>query len=222
MARFIICIILSGIIVLGISHPIRAGAIEMIEPSALEAARSGDDHSFRAGSEPYGLGGLRWGAELAALSGAKHKKTCEIGGSLPDDVWDFDRGTTIEKVNIETYVRPGEVLRIGRATIDSIEYGFWNGKLCEITVTTKGSGNWASLKDAVIEMYGRTRENIFQPGTQSGRSEEYVWYRWSGKMTEMELEYAPADELGHLWMGSTALRNEIFKSMREKTGNLRY
>ena len=170
--------------------------------------------TFNPGREPDGFRGIRWGTDISTLSGMEHYRTSEIGGTLPVDLWDLDRGALIEKIDLEIYLKTGDELRIGGAELEKIEYGFWRGKFCEITVTTRGPENWVSLREAVFEEFGKGTLSRFNPPL--GGIEEFDWYFWVGKTAEMELIYRSSSRIGKFWMGSALLREQLFEELRER------
>lgn len=50
--------------------------------------------------------------------------------------------------------KKGDELKIGGATLESIEYGFWQGKLSDVIIKFKGYANFSALKDATFEKFG--------------------------------------------------------------------
>jgi len=169
---------------------------------------------FDPASEPDGFRGIRWGTELSTLSGMEYYRTSEIGGSLPVDLWDLDHWVLLEKIGLKIYFRMGDELRMGGAELEKIEYGFWKGKFCEVTVTLRGSENWVSLREAVFQRFGRGTLSRFSPPL--GGTEDFDWYFWVGKTAEMELIYRSSSRIGKFWMGSVLLREQLFEEVREK------
>lgn len=170
--------------------------------------------SFKLGSEPEGFRDIKWETDLSTLSGMKFYRTSEMGGSVPVDLWDFDRGKPISENYLEIYLRIKDELRIEGTKLERIEYGFWKGKFCEATITTRGSENWASFRRAVFEKFGKGRRSSFRSPFIS--VEGFDWYIWVGKIAEMELIYRESSQVGKLWIGSTLLREQIFKEVRQK------
>jgi hypothetical protein len=188
--------------------------VSIVVLTILLMGRFGLAQSFKPGSEPEGFRGIRWGTDISTLSGMEPYRTSEIGGTLPVDLWDLDRGALIEKINLQIYLKMGDELRIGGAELEKIEYGFWRGKFCEATVTTRGPENWVSLREAVFEEFGKGSLSRFNP--LSGGLEEFDWYFWVGKTSEMELIYRSSPRIGKFWMGSTLLREQLFEELRER------
>ena len=170
--------------------------------------------SFKLDSEPDGFRGIKWKTDLSTLSGMKYYRTSEMDGSVPVDLWDFDRGKPIREIHLEIYLRIKDKLKIEETELERIEYGFWKGKFCEATITTRGSENWASFRKTVFEKFGKGRRSSFKSPFVS--VEGFEWYIWVGKIAEMELMYRESSQIGKLWIGSTLLREHIFKEVRQK------
>jgi hypothetical protein len=170
--------------------------------------------SFKIGSEPEEFRGIKWERDLSTLSGMKYYRNSEMGGSFPVDLWDFDRGKPIREIYLKIYLRKTDKLKIGKTELERIEYGFWREKFCEATITIRGSENWASFRGTVFDKFGRGRRSSFKSPFVS--VEGFDWYIWMGKIAEMELMYRESSQVGKLWVGSTLLREQIFKEVREK------
>jgi hypothetical protein len=163
---------------------------------------------FKAGSEPDGFRGIKWGTDFKALAGMKFSKTAEPGGCLPGSLWDFDRGVMAKKVVLDVYVKERDTLEMEGAKLETIEYAFWKGKFVEVTMTTLGSDNFDVLRRAVIRKYG---EGLSPGEAWPEDSEKIYWYNWFGNVGEMELIYAPSSLAGRFWIGSAIVRKQIFE-----------
>jgi hypothetical protein len=137
-----------------------------------------------------------------------------MGGSVPLDLWDLDHGKPIRDIYLEIYLRTKDKLKIGGTELERIEYGFWKGKFCEATITIRGSENWACFRGTVFEKFGKGRRSGFMSPFIS--VDGFDWYIWAGKIAEMELMYRESSQVGKLWVGSTLLREQIFKEVRQK------
>ena len=136
------------------------------------------------------------------------------------DQWDWFR-----RIYLNIYLKRGDKLRIERAEVERIEYGFWKGKFCEVTITTNGFKNWASLKKDVLSKFGEGKagklldpglEGLEEKGFREEGFGEIEWHIWLGKITEMSLLYFGYSEIGKFWMGSTVLREQAFKQVGEE------
>jgi len=149
---------------------------------------------------------------LSTLSGMKYYKTSKAGGSFP-----LDQEGSIREIYLDTYLKIGDELRVEGAKVEIIKYGFWKGKFCEVTITTKGFKNWVSLKKAVLGKFGEGKVARFPyyPGFEGG-GEEVEWHIWLGKITEMELLYNENSQITELWMESTVFREKAFKKVEQE------
>jgi len=170
--------------------------------------------SFKPGTEPHGFKDLKWGAKKSGIKGMKYLKDAEIGGSYPDDLVHPDGNPAVDKIQV--YERTGDKLRFGGATLRSIRYGFWNGKLCEVTLASNGSENWGALKRVLFPKFGRV-PLVNLSTDPSPMSPEVEYYIWMGKISEMELIYQPTTRVSELWTGSAVLRDRMFREARKKT-----
>jgi hypothetical protein len=185
---------------------------------SLIFASSAFAQSFKIGSEPNGFRNVNWGAELPTLSGMEYYKTSTAGGSYPVDQLDL-----FKEIYLDIYLKAGDQLRIEGAEVERIEYGFWKGKFCEVTIATKGFKNWASLKKAILGKFGEGEAGKFPSCVALGfggfREEgfgEIEWHIWLGKIAEMVLQYNECSQNGELWMGSTILREQAFKEVEQE------
>lgn len=167
--------------------------------------------SFKAGSEPGGFGDLQWGTDVEKIEGMRYLKDADIGGSLPPDI-----ASIYEKSfpQLQLYERDGEKLRFGNAGLRSITYAFYKGKLCEVMLSAEGTDNWDMLKDEVFAKFGRS-DFVNLPG-HHGHDQHVEYYVWSGQISEMELVYSHSSSVSNLWIGSMAVREQIFQEAREK------
>jgi len=108
-------------------------------------------------NEPEGFRGIRWGTKITRLPG-------------------------MELVRVEGdekyYVRPEDKLKIGKAVIESITYGFYRDDFFKVTIRVKGLMNYLDLKQTFVEVYG-DGENVF------GKD----FYAWSGKQVLVTIEF---------------------------------
>lgn len=137
--------------------------------------------NFKPGSEPDGFRGIKWGTELSTLSGMEYLRTDPSYGGIP------------------FYTKEKDDLTIGGAKLETVEYGFWQGKLYIVIINTKGSVNWSGLEDATFEKFGE--------GFQSNKYIENFF--WSGKITTITLKYNEISKTGYLWMGSAEITKQV-------------
>ncbi len=148
--------------------------------------------AYKTGSEPDGFRGIKWGTDISTLSGMRYLGT--------DPSWGGIKG----------YTRKNEALHLGSAKLKRIEYNFWRGKFFSVWVITQGYTNWAGLRDAVFEKYGK--------GYQDNKYIEY--YRWLGSVTGMGLQYNEISERGELYMFSKEIdkQQKAYQKQKAKEG----
>jgi hypothetical protein len=168
---------------------------------------------FYPGFEPEGFRGILWGADLSTLAGMKFIASRDIGGSFPESVWDFERGALKKQIKLDTYERPGDDKSLYGAVVETIRYGFWNGKFCEVAITVRGKDNLQIFNDRVFEQYGKGTTAAL-PLVNLG-DEQPDWHHWMGRVAEMELIHVPMSQLSKFWIGSTSVRDQAFKEASE-------
>lgn len=145
--------------------------------------------TYKAGSEPDGFRGIKWGTYISTLKGMEYVRTAPILGG----------------VKIYIYKRQGDVLQIGKAKLESIEYQFWKGRFCGVAVYFSGYVNWSGLKDALFEKFGK--------GHQPDKSRES--YFWFGTKTKIMVGYNKKTEAGILSMESMKILKEKMEAYRK-------
>jgi len=140
-------------------------------------------------NEPDGFGGIAWGTDVSILS-----------SMIYDSKHVWTAGTT------SFYTRKGDLLRMGRAKLAAVRYGFFEGKLSDVLVEAKGRKNWLALKTACFEQYGRGfKANFYQER-----------YTWSGETASMVMEYVEKKDLATLLIKSEKTYHQIRSKLREK------
>jgi hypothetical protein len=184
-------------------------------PAVTDSGKALDDQSFNfnANSEPDGFRGIKWGTDLSTITGIRHERTQAIGGSLPEDLFDENKKELKEEIFVELYVRDGDELKVEGTPFEKVEYGFYNGKFCEVLMIAIGSDNWVTIRDTLLKKYGKV---VLTTHPKSGKPDEYSLYVWAGKTSEMELLYTQSRETVEFWIGSSLQRNLIFEGVREK------
>jgi hypothetical protein len=108
-------------------------------------------------------------------------------------------GTDPAYGGVQQYSQVQRKRRFGRASVDNIFYGFWQGGLYIILVETSNYLDFMDLKAEAFRRYGQ--------GRQEGDHEEM--YRWSGKGSDRLLAYDTSTDTGYLWMRSQALHQKV-------------
>ncbi|WP_188813609.1 hypothetical protein [Hymenobacter cavernae] len=83
--------------------------------------------------------------------------------------------STTEGADVSCYTRSTDVLALGTARLEKIQYTFYKKSLAAIIVTLKGAKNIAAFRQVLEETYG--------PGTPSPESLQEV--EWSGERVHM-------------------------------------
>ena len=162
--------------------------------STVAFARSFDN--FKPGSEPDGFGDIKWGTDISTLPGMEYVST------------DSNYG-----VEIQIYKKKNDELKMGGATLEKINYGFWKRKKVLIfdyvNIYIEGYVNWVGLRDVLFEKFGQGYQESKHP-------EEYTWL---GETTNMRLRYNEHTKKGNLWITSTKIHDqqeEYYNKQKEK------
>jgi hypothetical protein len=110
---------------------------------------------FKAGSEPDGFRGIKWGTDISTLK-------------------DMVFAMATDK-DVKRYERKGDELKIGKAKLDYIQYEFRKGRFYLVEMWFQGIENFNHVKETMFETYGKGR--IMPEKTES--------YFWEGEKTEM-------------------------------------
>lgn len=138
---------------------------------------------FKESSEPDGFRGIKWGTYLENMADMEYSRTDPSFGG------------------IKTYTMKNDILMLGTAVIEKIEYCFWQEKLCNVWLYTKEIENWNRLKNAFFEKFGM--------GFQANKyNENYLWF---GDITKMRIEYNIRTEQGTI----VILSSEALKQMQK-------
>lgn len=88
-----------------------------------------------------------------------------------------------EEPYIKCYTRTTDVLTVGTAALDKIQYNFYKGALGIIAVTVKGRNNIVAIGEALEAAYG--------PGRRPYEDSNYV--QWVGERMTMHIEVEKDD-----------------------------
>jgi len=128
-----------------------------------------------------GLADMKWGVPRASVSGLKIKPT--------------DSGLK----DVTEYVRPNDLLKLGRATLKTVVYAFWRDQFYTVSIWTQGREDFMALRDTVFMLFG-------QGARIDGPGEKYLW---SGSNTDVMLKYTRDDQYGLLWMRGKELDRKL-------------
>lgn len=140
-------------------------------------------------AEGDGFRGLKWGTEFSTVKGDMNyvRTDPSYGG-------------------VKIYAKEDDELRIGGASLQSIEYGFWQDRLSSVMIRFKGYSNFSSLKDATFQKFG--------PGYKANRfMEDYIW---DEEVAGMSLKYKEVLNKGYLYMFSIEINKEEKRFQAEK------
>ena len=164
-------------------------------------------------SEPDGFREILWGTDLSTLAGMKFVTSRDIGGSFPESVWDFERGALKKQIKVDIYEKLEDDTPLYGAVVETIRYGFWKKKFCEVTVIVRGHDNLKTFNDGVFDRFGKGTTAAL-PSVKLG-DEQPDWHYWMGRISEMELIHIPMFQLSKFWIGSTLVRDQAFKEASE-------
>ena len=138
---------------------------------------------------PTGFRGLMWGTKFSTVQEEfVHSRTNpSLGG-------------------IEYYTRKNDEMTTEGATLDRIEYGFWQDKFCSVKVYFSGPTNFSSVKGALFKRFGSgTQPNDF--------IEAYFWF--SFPETLINIGYDEASEKGGFTMVSKEFTEKAKRYLKE-------
>ena len=125
--------------------------------------------------------GLKWGLSPSQIEGLVLVETDPAYGG------------------VQLYTKEKRTDRFGRASVNDIVYGFWQGGLYTLTVWT---GNFLDFRDLKAEAFRR-----FGKGVQ--RRPDVEKYHWMDKGADRMLAYDFDTEMGFLWMRSQVLHEKV-------------
>lgn len=108
-------------------------------------------------------------------------------------------GTDPTYGGVQLYTIKKHARRFGRASVDNIFLGFWQGGLYMILVEVSNYLDFTDLKSEAFRRFGTGEEN-------GGGLERY---RWSDPVSDRLLSYDDTTGEGYLWMRSHALHEKV-------------
>jgi hypothetical protein len=111
--------------------------------------------------------------------------------------------STVEGTGVSCYTRRTDSMRLGAATLDTVQYTFYNQSLAAVTVTLKGTQNIAAFCKGLQEAYGSGSPSDEGPGAVV----------WDGERVHMGYTIVP---------GSTKYEPVLRLVLRSKTQMARY
>ena len=107
------------------------------------------------------------------------------------------------------YVRQGDVLQMGDAKLEYVQYGFWKGIYSSVAFGTKGAENWEALRNICFGNF----EDWHKPNTYVEK------YYWVGKHSAMTLEYNEAESTGQLYVYSKVIYERQLAQKQQGAGS---
>jgi hypothetical protein len=156
-------------------------------PRAGERSRAGSPSAGQGLSQPgptdgkVGYLGLKWGQAPTTIKGLVLVATDPAYGGVAQ------------------YSRKQRQPHFGRASVDNIYYGFWNGALYTVLVEMSNFLDFVDLKAEAFRRYGK--------GTPIGHDQEN--YFWSDQTSDRLLHYDDKTHTGYLWMRSQAVQAKV-------------
>jgi hypothetical protein len=108
-------------------------------------------------------------------------------------------GTDAAYGGVQLYIIKKHARRFGRASVDNIFLGFWQGGLYTIVVEVSNYLDFTDLKSEAFRRFGT--------GDKEGDDPER--YRWSDPVSDRLLSYDDNTGTGYLWMRSHALHQKV-------------
>lgn len=144
-------------------------------------------------AEADGFRGIKWGTDFSSVK----------------DMMIF-KHTDSSAGGVKVYSKKNDDLKIGAATLISIEYNFWQNKFCSVYIDFSNIGNFKAVKDAVFEKFGKGNKN--NPYMEH--------YFWDGEISRMMLRYDEITNDGYLYLSSTKIdeQQKEYDSEQAKKG----
>lgn len=131
-----------------------------------------------------GFRGIKWGTEITSLTNMKFLRTGPSYGG------------------INYYTRVGDERIVGGASLDVIEYGFWDDRLSFVRIVVSGYQNCKLFKAVVFEKYGKEYRQPFKS----------TWFSWDGTNTKVIYRIIQNSTRNELHLSSVFMDQEISKN----------
>jgi hypothetical protein len=148
-----------------------------------------DTQTFKEGAEPDSFRNIKWGSRIESLENMKHIRSEENIGE-----------------DTSLYIKTDDELIIGGATLDEIEYSFWNNKFFEVSINANGDRNCTALKESTIERFGK------------GKYKNKDTIEWIGDKTGANFQVFISNRCG-LTIFSYDIYQEMINHSRQKSQN---
>lgn len=118
-------------------------------------------------NEPDGFRGIKWGTEFDTVKD-------QLTFAYLDDSYG----------GINVYTKNNDDMSIGSASLESVQYCFWQNKFVMANINVVGINNWFGVKDSLKAKFGQ--------GFQSNRYIED--YTWIGNTTIISSKYSEIEK----------------------------
>lgn len=133
-------------------------------------------------NEPDGFRGITWGTDF---------ETVKDQFILVD--------TDSSYGGLQFYTRVNDEMTIGSASLESVNYVFWQNKFAFSSIGLKSYKNWTGVQNALESKFG----NGFQPN-------DYISnYYWLGDITVIQSKYNKIQDTGLVTFVSRNIRNQM-------------
>lgn len=149
--------------------------------SGLPSTEQPPPQATHSDGDDVGHRNLKWGQGLSQIEGLTLVGTDPAYGG------------------VQLYTGGSRSPRFGRASVDNIFYGFWEGGLYTILVEVSNYLDFLDLKAEAFRRYG--------VGNQDGEQPEK--FRWMDAQSDRLLVYDDASNTGYLWMRSRAMHAKV-------------
>jgi hypothetical protein len=146
---------------------------------------------FKPNSEPDGFASIKWSTPFS-----------EVKSDMVESRSISDPAEPNVKIKIY-YTKKGDLLKLGEAQLDKMEYVFWRGKFAEARMSAIGPENFDRLKKFLFENYGTVNKS-------QGA------YFWDGSVTQIFLKYDDPPKPFLLTIVSTKISSQEVKDIFDK------
>jgi len=126
-------------------------------------------NDFKSGKDPEGFRGINWQDDINQHQELKFLKKDNLCNKIIGCPF-----------NLDVYINADEILKLGMADIERVEYSFHDSKLFSVSVYVDGYDNYMKLKNYAFENYGEINNMNY---------EHLYW--WYGDEAQMALQALP-------------------------------
>jgi hypothetical protein len=163
-----------------------ANAAAQANPSTTKPPRS-VGHTAEDAIQDLIFEGVRWGLAPGDIEGLTYSDRDPAYGGVAQ------------------YYRPDEDLKMGRADLRGVLYGFWRDQLYTITAWADGIANYRKMRKKIFKHLGKGSQRL------SGVER----YTWIDEDSDMMLEFDVDLNIGLFWMRSRMVDRQVKKHYPE-------